>query len=77
MSHFVGSLSPVDAGLSDFKECLKELREGHPQEALQHARRALGSQRSRRPHLFCGQFKGRVLAAEASSLPEGTPSWSE
>src|SRR5580692_200645 len=43
MSHFVGTLSPVDAGLSDFKECLKELREGRPEEALQHARRALGS----------------------------------
>jgi tetratricopeptide (TPR) repeat protein len=43
MSHFIGTLSAVDAGLSDFKACLKDLRDGHPEEALQHARRALGS----------------------------------
>jgi len=28
--------------MSDFKECLKHLRDGHPDEALLHARRALG-----------------------------------
>jgi tetratricopeptide (TPR) repeat protein len=43
MSHFIGALSPVDEGLSDFKECLKHLREGHPEDALLHARRALGT----------------------------------
>jgi predicted Zn-dependent protease len=43
MSHFIGTLSPADAGLSDFKECLKQLRESRPEEALQHARRALGT----------------------------------
>jgi predicted Zn-dependent protease len=43
VSHFIGTLSPVDEGLSDFKECLKHLREGHPEEALLHARRALGT----------------------------------
>ena len=42
MSHFIGTLSAVDAGLPDFKECLRHLREGHPEEALLHARRALG-----------------------------------
>jgi Flp pilus assembly protein TadD len=42
MSHWIGTTSPSDAGMSDFKECLKHLRDGHPDEALQHARRALG-----------------------------------
>jgi tetratricopeptide (TPR) repeat protein len=42
MSHSIGTLSPVDAGLPDFKECLKHLRDGHPDVALLHASRALG-----------------------------------
>src|SRR5271155_888072 len=42
MSHWIGTTSPADAGMSDFKECLKQLRDGHSTEALQHARRALG-----------------------------------
>jgi len=42
MSHWIGTTSPADAGMSDFKECLKQLRDGHSAEALQHARRALG-----------------------------------
>jgi Flp pilus assembly protein TadD len=42
MSHWIGTTSPADAGMTDFKECLKHLRDGHPEEALQHARRALG-----------------------------------
>ena len=42
MSHWIGTTSTTDAGMSDFKECLKNLRDGHPEEALQHARRALG-----------------------------------
>lgn len=42
MSHWIGTTSPTDAGMSDFKECLKHLRDGHPEEALLHARRALG-----------------------------------
>jgi predicted Zn-dependent protease len=42
MSHWIGTTSPVDAGMSDFKECLKNLRDGHASDALQHARRALG-----------------------------------
>lgn len=42
MSHWIGTTSPSDAGMSDFKECLKHLRDGQPDEALQHARRALG-----------------------------------
>jgi predicted Zn-dependent protease len=42
MSHWIGTTSPSDAGMSDFKECLKHLRDGHPDEALLHARRALG-----------------------------------
>jgi len=42
MSHWIGTTSPADAGMSDFKECLKQLRDGHSSEALQHARRALG-----------------------------------
>ncbi|MGC2333174.1 MAG: tetratricopeptide repeat protein [Candidatus Acidiferrales bacterium] len=42
MSHWIGTTSPTDAGMNDFKECLKNLRDGHPTDALQHARRALG-----------------------------------
>ena len=43
MSHWIGTTSPTDAGMNDFKECLKHLRDGHPEEALLHARRALGA----------------------------------
>jgi predicted Zn-dependent protease len=42
MSHWIGTTSPSDAGMSDFKECLKHLRDGQADEALLHARRALG-----------------------------------
>jgi len=42
VSYWIGTSSPTDAGMSDFKECLKHLRDGHPEEALLHARRALG-----------------------------------
>jgi predicted Zn-dependent protease len=42
MSHWIGTTSAADAGMSDFKECLKSLRDGEPEEALSHARRALG-----------------------------------
>jgi predicted Zn-dependent protease len=42
MSHWIGTTSPSDAGMSDFKECLKHLRDGRADEALLHARRALG-----------------------------------
>jgi Flp pilus assembly protein TadD len=41
MSHWIGTTSPADAGMSDFKECLRQLRDGHADEALSHARRAL------------------------------------
>jgi len=43
MSHWIGTTSPTDAGMSDFKECLKNLRDGMASEALVHARRALGA----------------------------------
>jgi tetratricopeptide (TPR) repeat protein len=42
MSHWIGTTSPMDAGMTDFKECLKQLRDGNPEDALMHARRALG-----------------------------------
>ena len=42
MSHWIGTTSPADAGMTDFKECLKLLRDGEPSEALLAARRALG-----------------------------------
>jgi predicted Zn-dependent protease len=42
MSHWIGTTSPVDAGMTDFKECLKQLRDGHASDALLAARRALG-----------------------------------
>jgi Flp pilus assembly protein TadD len=34
-------LSPTDSGMADFKECLKLLRDGYPDESLLHVRRAL------------------------------------
>ena len=42
MSHWIGTTSPSDAGMNDFKDCLKFLRDGRSDEALLHARRALG-----------------------------------
>jgi Flp pilus assembly protein TadD len=42
MSHWIGTTAPEDGGMTEFKECLKHLRDGHPEEALLHARRALG-----------------------------------
>src|SRR5665213_518137 len=42
VSYWIGTASPTDAGMADFKDCLKHLRDGHPDEALLHARRALG-----------------------------------
>jgi Flp pilus assembly protein TadD len=41
VSEDFGTLSPTDSGMSDFTECLKLLRDGHPEEALLHVRRAL------------------------------------
>lgn len=46
MSHvevMVGTPSSVDAGMVEFKECLKRMRDGHAEDALAHARRALGA----------------------------------
>lgn len=42
MSHWIATESTTDAGMTEFKECLKQLRDGHPEDALLHARRALG-----------------------------------
>jgi tetratricopeptide (TPR) repeat protein len=42
MSHWIGTTSPSDAGMTEFKECLKFLRDGRADDALTHARRALG-----------------------------------
>jgi tetratricopeptide (TPR) repeat protein len=38
----VGTTFPTDAGMTDFRECLRHLRDGHSIDALFHARRALG-----------------------------------
>jgi tetratricopeptide (TPR) repeat protein len=43
MALWIGTPSPVDAGMLEFKECLKRMRDGHWDEALTHARRALGA----------------------------------
>lgn len=43
MTHWIGTTSPADAGMNEFKQCLKHLRDGHPEEALLDARRALGA----------------------------------
>jgi predicted Zn-dependent protease len=42
MSYWIATASATDAGMNDFKECLKQLRDGHADDALLHARRALG-----------------------------------
>jgi predicted Zn-dependent protease len=41
MSYWIGSTAPNDAGMNEFKECLKHLRDGSPDDALLHARSAL------------------------------------
>jgi Flp pilus assembly protein TadD len=41
VSNSIETSSPMDAGMSDFKECLKHFRDGHLDEALLYARRAL------------------------------------
>jgi len=59
MTHWIGSTSPSDAGLPEFKECLKAFRDGHSQEALQHARSAL-SRSPRNP--FYMSYVGLLVA---------------
>ena len=41
MSSGVETMSPTDSGMSDFKECLKRLRDGYPEKALSHIQSAL------------------------------------
>ena len=43
MSQGLETLAPSDFGISDFKECLKHLRDGHHDEALADVGRALGT----------------------------------
>jgi predicted Zn-dependent protease len=43
MAHMIEGPSTVDAGMTEFKECLQHMRDGHPEDALGHARRALGA----------------------------------
>lgn len=43
MSIDVEAACSTDSGVADFTECLKHLRDGHPDEALAHIRSALGS----------------------------------
>lgn len=43
MSMGVDEMPSVGSGVADFKECLKLLRDGHPDEALLHIRRALNA----------------------------------
>ena len=43
MSQGLETLAPSDCGVSDFKECLKHLRDGHHDEALADVGRALGT----------------------------------
>jgi predicted Zn-dependent protease len=39
----VEAFASTDSGMADFKECLKHIRDGHPEEALVEIRRALKS----------------------------------
>lgn len=41
MTHWIGTTSPTDAGMTEFKECLKNLRDGQLHDSLLHARGAL------------------------------------
>ena len=59
MSYCIEALSPTDCGMSDFKECLKHLRDGHPDEALVHVQRAL---RSSPKNPFYLSYAGLVAA---------------
>jgi len=43
VANVIAGPATVDAGMMEFKECLKRMRDGHPDEALGHARRALGA----------------------------------
>ena len=43
LAHMIEGPSTVDAGMAEFKECLQHMRDGHPEDALGHARRALGA----------------------------------
>lgn len=43
MSYGVEAFSATDCGMTEFKECLKHLRNGHPDEALVYVQRALRS----------------------------------
>src|SRR5277367_2675679 len=68
MSHWIGTTSPADAGMSDFKECLKQLRDGHSSEALQHARRALGIAPK---NLFYLSYTGLLAAVAEQRFGDG------
>ena len=84
MSHWIGTTSPADAGMTDFKECLKQLRDGHPSDALQHARRALGMAPKNPFYLsYTGLLAavaekrfgdGEALCQEALGMRHNTPS---
>lgn len=41
MPQVIETPSPTDAGIQDFLECLRHLRDGHPAEGLTHVQRAL------------------------------------
>ena len=61
MSHWIGTTSPTDAGMTDFKECLKYLRDGQAEQALQHARRVA--------HSLPDPLPCRPLPARSNPMP--------
>jgi len=68
MTHWIGTTSPSDAGLPEFKECLKRLRDGHAEEALLHARSALGAS-PRNP--FYMSYVGLLAAMAEQRFADG------
>lgn len=68
MTHWIGSASPTDAGMAEFKECLKRLRDGHPEDALLHARSAL-NMAPRNP--FYLSYTGLLAALAENRFADG------
>jgi Flp pilus assembly protein TadD len=70
----MGPTSPSGAGLTEFKECLRQLNDGHKTTALAHIRRALHSE-PRNP--FYLSYEGMLSAVSEQRYAEGENSCRE
>ena len=64
----MGPTLPGAAGITEFKECLRQLRDGHKTAALAHVRRALNSE-PRNP--FYLSYEGMLSAVAEKRYAEG------